>query len=70
MILSLPLLAAMLLKFGARKLVGNAVMSASILKPLFLGAATLIQMGALAAAYLSIRKNTASEPPIAPRSIA
>lgn len=61
-ILSLPLLAAMLLDIGARKLTGSSVMSSAILKPLFMGAATMVQMGALAAAYLGIMKTTASEP--------
>lgn len=62
LILSLPLLAAMLLDIGARKLTGNSIMSSAILKPLFLGAATLVQMGALAAAYISIRNRPASGP--------
>lgn len=62
LILSLPLLAAMLLDIGARKLTGNSAMSSAILKPLLMGAATLVQMGALAAAYLSIRKTATSDP--------
>ena len=61
-ILSLPVFAAALLGIGAVRLAGNSVISAAILKPLLMGAATLVQMGALAAAYLNIRKNMSSEP--------
>lgn len=61
-ILSLPVLAAAVLGNGAINLAGNVAISAAILKPLLMGAATLVQMGALAAAYNGIRKSMSSEP--------
>ena len=68
-ILSLSLPVAMLLGAGAGRLVSSAAISSALIKPLFLGAATLVQMGALATAYVALKKSVNDSESATPDSV-
>jgi hypothetical protein len=61
-LLSVPLFVGMLFEIGSGHFVTEGLVSEALLKPLLLGAATLVQIGALAAAYLAIKKTKVTEP--------